>query len=441
MENPFKQQSVKVIGRKPHTKRRRELYNVLGKYSIFPTKMHSGQGVFFPIICESDLENMLKDELRQYAMEKGFEIKVSIEYSTMKTVVVKEIDSVVDEFEEEEIKESIERLKDWAKVADLFRFGTTSKMVKIQSSSAAMANKAIKEGIIILNQRIPPRRIEKEIFVKLMPCNNCYNYKHETKNCTQEKQMMCAFCGESGHRQSDCKNTLPKCINCGEAHRTLAAQCKIHKDLIRKRRKEIRQRSLSRSCSQVRIDNHTTSGVTYAATAGNGGPSQGQGQAVLSCEPEMKELTSMERRMVTKLKVIQHNILKWSFQHRNELTNLYMQTNPNVILLNSTGIKESERIKILNYNVYQKDKYNENNAGVAIAIKRDLIHQILDDFEEGVLAVKTDTTKEPMIVSMAYRPPRVVDFPLADVLKLVRKNMPVYILAKLNARNRIVGPQ
>ena len=198
-------------------------------------------------------------------MEKGLEIKVPIEYNAIKTVIVKEIDSMVDEFEDEEIRESIERLNDWAKVADFFRFGTTSKMAKIQFSSTAMANKAIKDGIIILNQRIPPRRIEKEIFVKLMPCNNCYNYEHETKNCTREKQTLCAFCGESGHRQSDCKNTSPKCINCGEAHRTLAAQCKIRKDLIKKRRKEIRQRSRSRSRSQVRVDNRTTSDVTYLA--------------------------------------------------------------------------------------------------------------------------------------------------------------------------------
>ena len=108
MENPYKQKSVKVIDHKPHTKRRGELYNVLGKYGIFPTKMHSGQGVFFPIICESGLENMLKDELRQYAMEKGFEIKVPIEYSAMKTVVVKIVWWI--SLSDGEIRESIERL-------------------------------------------------------------------------------------------------------------------------------------------------------------------------------------------------------------------------------------------------------------------------------------------------------------------------------------------
>ena len=147
----------------------------------------------------------------------------------------------------------------------------------------------------------------------------------------------------------------------------------------------------------------------------------------------------MVRRMVTTLKVIQHNVLTWTFYSRNELTNLYMQTNPDVILLNNTSIKEKERIKIFNYNVYQKNKYNENNAVMALAIKRGLIHQVLDDFEEDVLAVKIDTIKGPILVSTAYRPPRVVDYPLADVLKLVRKNMPIYILEDLNARHRMLG--
>ena len=147
----------------------------------------------------------------------------------------------------------------------------------------------------------------------------------------------------------------------------------------------------------------------------------------------------MARRMVTTLKIIQQNVLKWTFQRRNELTNLYLQMNPDVILLNSTGVKENEKIKIFNYNVYQKNKLNEDNAGVAIAIKRELIHQVLDDYEEDVLAVKIDTTKGPIIVSTTYRPPRVIDFPLADILKLLRTNMPVYILGDFNARHRTLG--
>ena len=55
--------------------------------------------------------------------------------------------------------------------------------------------------------------------------------------------MLCPHCGEEGHKQSDCKAKTPRCINCGEEHRTLVAQCKIRKDMIKEKRKLIRDHS------------------------------------------------------------------------------------------------------------------------------------------------------------------------------------------------------
>ena len=83
-----RQKSVKVIDKRPHTKRKGELYNLLGCYGILPTKMHAGKGIFFPIVREGDLEEILKKEVMETALEKGFEIKIPIEYSAMKTVIV-----------------------------------------------------------------------------------------------------------------------------------------------------------------------------------------------------------------------------------------------------------------------------------------------------------------------------------------------------------------
>ena len=292
----FRQKSVKILDQKPHEKRRGELYNILGKYGIFPLKMHSGKGVFFPIIGESDLEEILKKEVKEYALEKGFDIKTPIEYTAMKTVIIKEMDSIVDEYNDEEIKENIESVNSWAKVVEIYKFQTTTKMMKIQFESTAMANRADKEGMIILFQRIPPKRIEKEIFVKLMPCNNCFKYDHETKNCTEEKKILCAYCGSDGHKQSSCVNPDPKCLNCGEAHRTLAAQCKVRKELIKTKRKEIRQRSRSRSRSQVRLV-QPTGGTTYAETLGGGTrrPQQQQGEETINItsDPNMERLTTI----------------------------------------------------------------------------------------------------------------------------------------------------
>ena len=109
-----------------------------------------------------------------------------------------------------------------------------------------MVQKALTKGMVILHQFIPHYNIEKEIFVRLNPCRNCFAYDHKLEDCTQEKKMRCTFCG-GGHKQAECNAVAPKCINCGGEHRTLAAACKIRKELIKRRSKEIRERSKSRS--------------------------------------------------------------------------------------------------------------------------------------------------------------------------------------------------
>ena len=101
-------------------------------------------------------------------------------------------------------------------------------MLKIKFTSQQMVQKALTKGIVILHQFIPHYNIEKEIFVHLNPCRNCFAYDHKLKDCMQEKKMRCTFCG-GGHKQAECNTVVPKCINCGGEHRTLAAACKIRK--------------------------------------------------------------------------------------------------------------------------------------------------------------------------------------------------------------------
>ena len=163
-----------------------------------------------------------------------------IEFGAMKTIVIRQIYEMIDDYNDEEIKESIEYLNEWAKVEEIFKFGTTSKMLKVRFTNTAMVKRAESQGIVVLNQGINPRRIEREreIFIKINACNNCFKYDHDTKRCDKDKKMLCAFCGEEGHKQGQCKSTVPKCLNCGGDHKTLAAKCQVRKNLIKEKRKE-----------------------------------------------------------------------------------------------------------------------------------------------------------------------------------------------------------
>ena len=114
----------------------------------------------------------------------------------------------------------------------------------------------------------------------------------------------------------------------------------------------------------------------------------------------------MECRTLSTTKIVQHNILKWTYNRRNEQSNLYRQIHPGIILLNSTGINDNDHIKLYPYNVYQRNKESEQNADIAIAVKRNIDHVIWDDFEDDILAIWVQTMKGPVIVGTGYRPPR-----------------------------------
>ena len=147
----------------------------------------------------------------------------------------------------------------------------------------------------------------------------------------------------------------------------------------------------------------------------------------------------MECRTLSTTKIVQHNVLKWTYNRRNELSNIYRQIDPDIILLNSTGINGNDRIKLYPYNVYQRNRESEQNAGIAIAVKRNIDHVIWDDFKDDILAIRVQTTKGPVIVGTGYRPPRRENFPMEDLTKIFRRRDPVYFLADLNIRHQFVG--
>lgn len=139
------------------------------------------------------------------------------------------------------------------------------------------------------------------------------------------------------------------------------------------------------------------------------------------------------------LSVLQHNVLSWTFSRRYELYNTYREIDPDVILINAHSLKDGQRIKIFNYDVYQTNHLNEHNAGAAIAVRKNLKHQIWDDLEEDYLAIKVLTPTGHLIIATGYQPPRLPHLPAHTLLRLFRNNSPVILAGDLNARHRVLG--
>ena len=145
-----------------------------------------------------------------------------------------------------------------------------------------MADKAQRDGLIVLYQKISSSYVEKETFVKLTPCCNCFNYDHKTRECSKPKQTLCSFCSSKEHLHNNCPATFPKCLNCGGKHKTLASASPVRKDLIKTRAKDVRERSRSRSKSRH---------VSYASTVNNSGQQQSIPNVNVNSQ-ETKELVS-----------------------------------------------------------------------------------------------------------------------------------------------------
>ena len=138
------------------------------------------------------------------------------------------------------------------------------------------------------------------------------------------------------------------------------------------------------------------------------------------------------------LVILQHNALNWKTRS-HELMNIYNKTNPEVILLNSTCLKQNERLKMFNYNTYQRNIKDELHAGIAIAIRKDIKHRILDDTTDDLLAVELDTTRGPVVICTLYIPPRRSLLPVQDLMKFIRQNKPVYVIGDINANHTSLG--
>ena len=262
--------AVRVVDANISKPRKKILWEMLGDSEVWPHRIHDSNRAYFVIVNDEEVEKMLQPELRQRLKHKGFEVNVPLEYNANKTLIIRRLDPIIDEYTNDDIKESIEQHNDSLTVEEVYKFPTTAKILKIRLQSMAMVQKVLNEGLYILYQRVKRNQVEREIYVKLIPCANCFSYEHITSKCNQERLTLCAFCASDGHKQKDCTETTPCCINCGDPHRTLAAACPLRKRLIKEKRTSIRDRSRSRSIQRRYDEQYQPGGQSFASRTRSG---------------------------------------------------------------------------------------------------------------------------------------------------------------------------
>ena len=96
-------------------------------------------------------------------------------------------------------------------------------------------------------------------------------------------------------------------------------------------------------------------------------------------------------------------------------------------------------MKIHGYHVHRRNTANTHTDGTAIAIRHNINYKLLDDFISDTLAIEVETTTGKIIIATLYQPPTRDFIPIPDFLQLFRRNIPVYMVADLNANHPTLG--
>lgn len=223
---------------------------------------------------DGDAERLFTSEAKKELDKVNLTIIAPPEMKAKRTLVIKRLESFIGSKEKDEIKKEIEEQNNWMKIKEVIKIKDYTHIMKIVCEEAAMADRALQEGLLMFNMVATRFQIEREIFVPLLTCYNCYKYEeHTSKDCPDKEKKMCSECGKEGHTFRECKSQEKVCINCtrqekDNKHRTLAASCPVKKQAIKEKlQKEKVEEEQKANTTYAKIVKETTSQLAQAKQA------------------------------------------------------------------------------------------------------------------------------------------------------------------------------
>jgi len=234
---------IRVRDRVPELRRGRGVvWGCLADLGINVQKINEARGAFYIICNDATAERLVSAEVVSKFVTKDLDIQTPPEHNSNRTVILKQIDDRIVHKSREEVKDELERCNSWAEVEEVIFLPNINHLIKVRFTKAEMSNTCAQHGVLLFNQSIIPKNVEKEIFIRLFPCFKCYSFDHTTAKCTKPNTVICSECASTDHTFRECNSETKKCINCSENHRTLAAKCPIRKKIIKEREKLERDR-------------------------------------------------------------------------------------------------------------------------------------------------------------------------------------------------------
>ena len=125
--------------------------------------------------------------------------------------------------------------------------------------------------------------------------------------------------------------------------------------------------------------------------------------------------------------LLQINIRNWN-KNRYLLQCELSNSNPDIILVNETGLVKNNRIKIQGYNSLSKSL--SPYSGVAILIKHGILFTQIPTTDPNTIAIRTNTQIGPIIICTSYIPPRIPTLPILQFNRILNYNLPTIFLCQ-----------
>ena len=142
--------------------------------------------------------------------------------------------------------------------------------------------------------------------------------------------------------------------------------------------------------------------------------------------------------MNNRIIIMQHNVSHWKTNSSNHY-NVYRQQDPDILILNETGLKNEEELKIFPYICYKTNHSNELHDGSVIAVKRNLKHSLIKIDRHNIICIRLETSLGAVNIATTYLPPRRPQFPYEEMLNLFNRQEPTYVIGDFNATHPTFG--
>lgn len=197
-------------------------------------------GDSFAVVCldEDNVEKLMDTTTIQTLRNQSYDVILPPQLRVRKCIIMRGLDSELNKWSEDRLKEDMESKDDWAQIEEVYRMKNILHMIKVRFTEISMAKKACELGVALHRTIVAPHQIELEEFIPITPCWVCYKYDHLTKDCQLKDVSLCSECANIGHTYKQCTSDIKKCLNCDGDHRTLASVCPIRKEILKNKREE-----------------------------------------------------------------------------------------------------------------------------------------------------------------------------------------------------------